>query len=78
MKAGLTDLLSETLEGADILEIGAALAAEQGQKGDEKRLHELAEMMRTGTPAEVNELAHRPEVEALMHAYSDRRDGSES
>ncbi len=76
-KAGLTDLASESLEGAGILETAAALAAAQGQKSDEKRLRDLAAAMRTGTPAEVNDLSHRHELEALMHTYADRADASE-
>ncbi len=75
--AGLTDLKSESIEGAGIVEKAAAQAAAQGQKADEKQLLEIAARLRAGTPSEVNDLAHRPELEALMHTYSDRGDGSE-
>ncbi|MDB6174343.1 MAG: alpha,4-glucan--maltose-phosphate maltosyltransferase [Chthoniobacteraceae bacterium] len=75
--AGLQDLTSESLEGAALVEKAAQLAAQQGQGRDQKRLLEIAETIRTGTPADVNEISHRHELEALMSAYSDRIDACE-
>ncbi|MDB6156058.1 MAG: alpha,4-glucan--maltose-phosphate maltosyltransferase [Chthoniobacteraceae bacterium] len=75
--AGLQDLTSESLEGAALVEKAAQLAAQQGQGRDHKRLLQIAETIRTGTPADVNEISHRHELEALMSAYSDRTDACE-
>ena len=76
-KAGLTDLKSETLEGANFIEKSAGLARARGQSFDAERLHALAEKMRASAPAEVYELAHVAELEGLMSAYSDRAESCE-
>src|SRR3954470_10403721 len=76
-KAGLTDLNSETLEGANFIDKSAALARSRGQAFDAERLHALAESIRKGTPAEVYELAHHAELEGLMTAYADRSESCE-
>ena len=39
---------------------------------DAARLRELAEMIRTGENAEINEIAHSGELEVLMATYPDR------
>jgi starch synthase (maltosyl-transferring) len=75
--AGLTELTSETLEGADLVARAARLAQIDGQKRDVERLIVLADKIREGTPAEVNALAHSPEVEALLTAYSDRSESTD-
>jgi starch synthase (maltosyl-transferring) len=76
-KAGLTELNSETLEGANFIDKSAGLAKARGQAFDAERLHELAESIRAGTPAQVYELAHFAELEGLMSAYSDRSESCE-
>ena len=75
--AALPDLKSETLEGAGFVAKAARLAQEAGQKRDAERLVELAERIREGTPADVNALAHSPELEGLMTAYPDRDESTE-
>ena len=75
--AALPDLKSETLEGAGFVAKAARLAQEAGQKRDAERLVELAEKIRAGTPADVNALAHSPELEGLMTAYPDRGESTE-
>jgi len=68
-EAGVDNLGSETLEGAALLE-GAADRAEN--LADAERLRELADSMRNGEPARVNEIAHSGELEVLMATYPDR------
>ncbi|HYR57664.1 MAG TPA: alpha-1,4-glucan--maltose-1-phosphate maltosyltransferase [Chthoniobacteraceae bacterium] len=75
--AGQPDLKSETLEGAGLLENAAALATSAGRKPDAKRLQALAEEIRNAAPEEVNGMLHRPELEALMSAWADRRESCE-
>jgi starch synthase (maltosyl-transferring) len=76
-EAGQEDLASETLEGASFVARAARQAQDQGQKRDAERLVVVADKIREGTPEEVNALAHSPEVEALMTAYSDRSESTE-
>jgi len=68
-----SDLTSETLEGAQFIERAAALA--DGE--DATRLRAFAAEIRSGFPMEVDDLAHSPELEALMASYSDRREATE-
>ena len=68
-EAGITNLRSETLEGAALLD-GAANRADDA--ADAVRLRELAEMIRAGENAEINEIAHSGELEVLMATYPDR------
>jgi len=75
--AALPDLKSETLEGAGFVEKAARRAQVAGQERDAERLLELAEKIREGTPADVNALAHSPELEGLMIAYPDRGESTE-
>jgi starch synthase (maltosyl-transferring) len=75
--AALPDLKSETLEGAGFVAKAGQLAAASGQKRDAERLAKFAEKIRTGTPADVNALAHLPELEGLMTAYPDRGESTE-
>ena len=67
--AGIADLTSETLEGAALLE-GAVSRARD--RDDSARLHELAQQIRDGTTAAVNDIAHSGELEVLMGTYPDR------
>jgi starch synthase (maltosyl-transferring) len=68
-EAGIADLRSETLEGAVLLDEAASRASDAA---DAIRLRELAEMMRVGENAQVNEIAHSGELEVLMATYPDR------
>jgi starch synthase (maltosyl-transferring) len=70
-QAGITDLTTETIEGALVLE-GAAERAAKASPADAGRLRELAGVMRRGTPAEVDDLAHSPELAVLMALHEDR------
>ncbi len=76
-KARQEDLKSETLEGAQFVEKAAEAATAKGQSADAARLIQLATRMRQATPAEVNEVAHLGELEALMTAYADRSESTE-
>ncbi len=67
--AGITALSTETIEGANLLEEAAERA---GQTADGRRLSELAEGIRTATPAEIDAVAHSGELEVLMATYPDR------
>lgn len=72
--AGLTDLGSETLEGAALVE----QAAERATSAiDAARLRELAGQMRAGTPAETNAIGHSGELEVLMETYPDRANATQ-
>ncbi len=68
-EASISDLESETLEGAGLI---AAAAQRATGSADAKRLHELFEMIRGSDPAEVNRVAHSHELEVLMATYPDR------
>src|SRR5205085_10639928 len=59
-EAGVANLSSETLEGAALLYEAADRAS---NFADAARLRELAEAMRAGEPAQVNEIAHAAERE---------------
>lgn len=76
-EAGLAELTSEILEGAGLVARAARLAQEAGQKRDAERLVVLADKIREGNPAEVNALAHSPEIGALMTAYADRGESTD-
>src|SRR6202022_253782 len=59
-KAGISVLTAEALEGAALLEA----AAQRGQvNADAARLRELAEQIRSGDSAQINEIAHSGELE---------------
>lgn len=77
VKAGLTELQSETLEGANFVDQAAQLAEERGQQHDAGRLRALAGQIREGAPTKVDEIAHYAELEGLMTAYADRREATE-
>ena len=71
------DLVSETLEGAAVLEKAAQLAKAAGQNRDHEQLISFANQMRAGAPSEVDALGHGIELEALMTAYADRSESTE-
>ena len=74
-QAGITDLGTETIEGAQILERAAVLAKKSPV--DAARLTALATTMRAAPPAEVDRLAHEPELAVLMATYVDREFSTE-
>jgi len=69
VEGGLTQLKSETLEGAAIIRAAARRALEERDKA---RLTEIAKLVETAPPDQVDAIAHWPEVEALMLAWADR------
>ena len=74
-QAGITDLGTETIEGAQTLEKAAILAKKT--PADATRLTELARAMRAAAPAEVDRMAHDPELAVLMATYVDREFSTE-
>ncbi len=77
-EAGLRELTTETIEGAQLLEGAAARARKaKADTADSKRLTELAETMRRGEPDLVNALIDDPEVMVLMEVYADRSASTE-
>ena len=73
-QSGLADLKSETIEGAHFIESAAARASEDA---DAARLREIAKKMEASAPAQVDQIAHWSELEALMSAYPDRSQATE-
>lgn len=67
--AGVSDLSTEVLEGAEIVDLAALRAL---QPDDAGRLRELAHEIRTSDHARVNSIAHSGELEVLMATYPDR------
>lgn len=67
--AGITDLYSESLEGAALIEAASYRASDPA---DAARLADLAGQIRYGTPADVNAIAHSGELAVLMGTYPDR------
>ncbi len=74
-QAGIMDLSTETIEGAQILEKAAGLAKKT--PADAARLTELATTMRSAPPSEVDRIAHEPELAVLMATYVDREFSTE-
>ncbi|MDQ6862048.1 MAG: alpha-1,4-glucan--maltose-1-phosphate maltosyltransferase [Verrucomicrobiota bacterium] len=68
-KAGITNLTSEALEGAALIDAASRRA---GDSADAKRLCQLSEIIRTSENAQINDLAHSGELEVLMATYPDR------
>lgn len=77
VRAGLTELTSETLEGAKFIDKAAALADSRGQRDDAERLRVFAEKVRSSAPEQVDAIAHHGELEGLMAAYADRSESTE-
>ncbi len=71
---GLTELTSEKLEGAAIVEAAAGRAA---GTLDEDPLREFAARIRAGEPEEVDAVGHFTELEALMATWPDRSAATE-
>ncbi|MEY2598653.1 MAG: hypothetical protein RLZZ142_912 [Verrucomicrobiota bacterium] len=76
-KAAQPDLRSEILEGAAFVEKAGGRAQRAGHALDADRLEHFAATLRSGTGAEVYELSHLPELEALMWTYADLAEATE-
>ncbi len=68
-EAGVSDLRSEALEGAALLEAAAKRARD---RADRKRLLELSRQISTGANSEIHAIAQSGELEVLMATYPDR------
>ena len=68
-EAGIPNLTSEKLEGAELL-----IAAAKRARGlaDSRRLREFAQQIRIGDSAEVNRIAHSSELAVLMATHAPR------
>ena len=69
LEAGVSDLRSEALEGAALLEAAAKRARD---RADRKRLLELSRQISTGANSEIHAIARSGELEVLMATYPDR------
>jgi starch synthase (maltosyl-transferring) len=67
--AGISELRSEALEGAALLEAASRRARD---RADSTRLMELSRRMCKAGNAEINEIAQSRELEVLMATYTDR------
>jgi len=68
-EAGISDLRSEALEGAALVEAAAKRAR---NRTDRKRLLEFFQQISTGANSAVNAIARSGELEVLMATYPDR------
>ena len=68
-EAGISDLQSEALEGAALVEAAAKRARDQA---DRARLLEFAQQISTGANSGVHAIARSGELEVLMATYPDR------
>jgi starch synthase (maltosyl-transferring) len=68
-EAGISDLRSEALEGAALIEAAAKRARD---RADRKRLLELSRQISTGANSEIHAIAQSAELEVLMATYPDR------
>ena len=68
-EAGISDLRSEALEGAALME-GASRRARD--RSDRKRLQEFSQQISTGANSEIHAIAQSGELEVLMATYPDR------
>jgi len=68
-EAGISDLRSEALEGADLVEAAAKRARD---RTDRKRLLDLSRQISTGVNSEIHAIAQSGELEVLMATYPDR------
>ena len=68
-EAGISDLRSEALEGAALVEAAAKRARD---RADRKRLLELSRQISTGATSEIHAIAQSAELEVLMATYPDR------
>src|SRR5438094_8320219 len=68
-EAGVSDLRSEAMEGAAIVEAATKRARD---RADRKRLLELSRQISTGANSEIHAIARSGELEVLMATYPDR------
>ena len=68
-EAGISDLRSEALEGAALVEAAARRARD---RADRKRLQEFSQQISTGANSEIHAIAQSGELEVLMATYPDR------
>ena len=68
-EAGISDLRSEALEGAALIEAAARRARD---RADHKRLSEFCQQISTGANSEIHAIARSGELEVLMATYPDR------
>ena len=73
-EAGISDLQSEALAGAAIVEAAAGRARD---RADSARLREFAEQIGHGANSEIYSMARSGELEALMATYPDRVDATQ-
>ena len=73
-EAGISDLRSEALEGAGIVEAAAGRAFDHA---DSARLREFAEEIGSGANSEIYAIARSGELEVLMATYPDRADATQ-
>jgi starch synthase (maltosyl-transferring) len=73
-EAGVSELASEALEGAALLEAAARRAYDYN---DSARLLELSQQIAAGDLAEINTIAQSGELEVLMSTYPDRSGGTQ-
>lgn len=71
---GVTDLLSETLEGKHLIE-ECANRAEESE--DAERLREIADKLGAAEPEDVRKISHWTELEALMESWPERSASTE-
>ena len=68
-EAGISDLRSEALEGAVLVECASRRARD---RADRKRLQEFSQQISTGANSEIHAIAQSGELEVLMATYPDR------
>src|SRR4030095_10126109 len=73
-QGGVSDLRSETLEGAAIVRAAAGRARDQA---DSARLREFAKKIVTGANSEIYAITQSGELEVLMATYPDRADATQ-
>ncbi|HZR06565.1 MAG TPA: alpha-1,4-glucan--maltose-1-phosphate maltosyltransferase [Candidatus Udaeobacter sp.] len=73
-EAGISDLRSEALEGAALVQ-GAAKRARD--RADRKRLLEFSRQISSGTNSEIHAIARPGELEVLMATYPDHAAGTQ-
>jgi len=73
-EAGISDLRSETLEGAALVKAAAKRARD---RADRARLLEFSEQISTAANSEIYAIAQSAELDVLMATYPDRSDATQ-
>src|ERR1051325_29828 len=73
-EGGISDLRTEVLEGAELLEAAAARARDPADAG---RLREFSKQIANGANSEIYAVAQLAELEVLMSTYADRTDATQ-